>query len=387
MYRMAYGMMVCVVCLGQVPSDGLHFESFQKKQPIRLLKDARIEGRALRLNAAKMNQTGAAWAEEIQAVSEGFDCRFRFQLGSFADNDLGGADGFAFVIQTVGANVIAGRGAAGGFSLARGADNPKKAGIARSLAIFFDTWKNQEEEDESDNSIGVFTNGDGFWLPRRLGLNARLPIHLKDGKIHTARIVYRRPQLSVFLDDSSEAVLSAAIDIASVVGNAGKAYVGFTAATGSGFETHDILSWDFQPGAVSVSSSIRFEDQNCLPNRTLCTPAEARVEKVGEGIYRVQLPAHLEWGASLDHVGGIKIKNLTGTVCWNAKAAGNHACNGAEGDSGYARQVLVDPGMKAGTLTSQRRGGKVYFSVNAPKGEFAKNEGYFEFEVELIGNE
>ncbi len=347
---------------------------------LKLVKDARFNAGILRLTGPKTYNTGGAWAKESQPLSNGFETTFRFQLTEPADNIYGGADGFAFVLQTVGTDAVAGRGAAGGFSLGRGPNNPKKQAIPRSLAIFFDTFKNNEEEDLSGNSIGLFTNGDGYWLPRRLAINAEPGVNLKDRKVHEAKIIYQRPQLNVFVD--GELVLSAAVDVESVLGKQGKGFVGFTAATGEGYQNHDILSWSFRPEAAMVSSSIQFSDEACLPNRTLCTPEKGSVEALGQGRYKLRVPAHLQWGLSIDSASDVKIVNARGTACWNVEAKGNHSCNGPEGDPSQPTLNLLEPKAAAGSLVQQRRLGKVYFSVNGTKEVFEKNEGYFEFEVE-----
>jgi len=347
---------------------------------MKLVKDAQFAGDVLRLTGPKKYNTGAAWAREAQPLSNGFETTFRFQLTEPADNIYGGADGFAFVLQTEGPNAIAGRGAAGGFSLGRGSNNPKKKAIPRSLAIFFDTFKNEEEEDLSGNSIGIFTNGDGYWLPRRLAINATPGVNLKDQKAHEAKIVYQRPQLSVFVD--GKLVLESAVDVESVVGKGGRGFVGFTAATGEGFQNHDILTWNFISEAVSVSSSIQFSDNACLPNRTLCTPEQGSVEPLGQGRYKVRVPAHLQWGVAFDSASDLKIVNARGTVCWNSEARGTHSCNGPEGNRTQSKSELLEPKAAAGSLIQQRRLGKVYFSVNGTKVGFEKNEGFFEFEVE-----
>lgn len=368
---------------GQEGGGEIQLERMEKSRQLRLLKDARFAEGALRLTPPKKYQTGAAWATKAVAVSGGFETTFTFRLTEPARNEYGGADGFAFVIQTMGVDAIAGRGAAGGFSLGRGPNNPRKKGIPRSLAIFFDTFQNEEEEDVSGNSVGVFTNGDGVWLPRRLALNADLPVSLEDGEVHTVRIEYVRPRLSVFLDDIQEAVLKTDVDIASITGSDGDAYVGFTAATGEGYQYHDILSWKFRSGAALVSSSIQFDGEACLPDRTLCTPAKAEIKELGAGKYSVVLPAHLEWGASIASAGVPKFSRMGGTACWDREAKGNQACNGPEGNAKHATEGLLRPDAPAGALIWERRGERVFFSVNGKRGEFEKNEGYFDFEVTL----
>jgi hypothetical protein len=62
-----------------------------------------------------------------------------------------------------------------------------------------------------------------------------------------ARIVYTPGSLSVFLDDAPVPALMAAIELSKLIGS-DDAYVGFTAATGNGYENHDILSWSMSLG-------------------------------------------------------------------------------------------------------------------------------------------
>lgn len=348
---------------------------------LRLLKDARLSGNTLQLTPARKNQTGAAWLKRPMPVAFGFESRFRFRLSDFADNIYGGADGLAFVIQSMGTDAIAGRGAAGGFSLGRGANNPARKGIPRSLAIFIDTFKNEEEQETSGNSIGLFTNGDGVFPPRRLVLNAEPEIRFKDGATHEVKILYQPPLLQVFLDRNTEPALETSIDIVSITGNSGGAYVGFTAATGEGFQVHEILDWHFEVASAQVSSLIRFETDNCLPGRTLCTPPAAEVHQMDANRYLVTLPAHLEWGASVEHAGQFKVSKLEGTVCWDRLAK---ACNGPDGAADRGNSKLLRTTLQPGSLLSERRGSKVFFSVNGIPGSFTNNEGYFRFEVAFI---
>ena len=84
--------------------------------------------------------------------------------------------------------------------------------------------------------------------PRCLSYSQGLPVNLKYGNPHTARITYRPPLLSVYLDDFSEPVRSGSVDLSAIVGGDGSAWVGFTAATGGGYENHDVLSWKFSAG-------------------------------------------------------------------------------------------------------------------------------------------
>jgi hypothetical protein len=361
------------MCLAQTEPGSLKF-----------VKEARREGDVIRLTPPLKYKAGAAWAKSAVSVNVAFETRFRFRLTEAADNIYGGADGFAFVIQTLGPNALAGRGASGGFSVGRGPNNPSTKGIPRSLAIFFDTFKNEEEQDPSGNSIGLFLNGDGKWLPRRLAIEPGPPIRMKDGKEHLVRITYNRPELKVFLDEIAEPVLRSSIDIGSIVGGDGKAFIGFTAATGEGFQNHDIFDWQFRSELQQVESSVRFNDQQCLPDRTLCTPGQATVETLGARRYRLVVPANLEWPVSVESDGPVRIARASGTVCWNRQARQNDACNGPEGNPNLNRAGLLKESAVAGSLIQEVREGRTIFSINGRKRDFESNEGFFEIEVELL---
>lgn len=73
--------------------------------------------------------------------------------------------------------------------------------------------------------------------------------------MHTARILFRPPVLSVFLDDSAVPVLESVVDLSIVLDQQGRAWVGFTASTGGGYENHDILNCSFTGTEVSSSLS------------------------------------------------------------------------------------------------------------------------------------
>jgi len=286
-----------------------------------------------------------------------------------------GADGFAFVLQNNGPGALAGRGSAGGFAFGDGSRNRNSPGIPNSIAVFFDTFKNDDGRDPSDNYIAICTHGkirDMRWPPSRLGIARKLPLRLKDGRPHDVRIVFKPPVMSVYLDDPEQPVLTAAVDLSPVVSRDGAAYVGFTASTGGGFENHDILSWSLRPDVSSdmsvVTSKISFMLAPCLEGRNLCTPERAIVEQTGPDEYHVVLPAHLEWGASVPNPGGreIAISNATGMVCWDLEARGSEGCSGP-----------------AGAVINRNRGGRTQFSVKDRSGAFADNQGYFEFDVRL----
>lgn len=348
----------------------IRYANFAEAGGLKLVGAARARTGVLRLTPAVEFERGAAWRTERIRVREGFETAFRFRITK--GGGMGpGADGFAFVIQNNGPDAIAGRGAAGGFGFGDGRGDKTKLAIANSLAVFFDTFQNPE--DRSDNSISICTNGDKSemkWPPPTLAVNWNPKVKLKDGKEHEARIEFRPPLLTVYVDE--KLIVRAAVDLGRMVAADGTAYAGFTASTGAGYENHDILDWRFRPtvssDAFSVSSTISFAPFDCLPGKNLCTPAAAIVEETKPGEYHVILPAHLPWSAEIPNPGGapVEIRNARGTACWDpAGGACGSPATAAEG--------------KTGALVSRTVAGKTAFSLLDQ--DFGDNEGYYEFEV------
>ncbi|MBC7924448.1 MAG: hypothetical protein H7039_02220 [Bryobacteraceae bacterium] len=336
-----------------------------------LLGDAEVIEQTLRLTPAENNRSGAAWLRDKQSVRAGFETEFQFQLTD--QGGLGpGADGFAFVVQSIGDSAKGGWGASGGFGAGDGRGRGEGRGIPKSMAVFFDTHHNPEDKDPSDNYVVICNSGPKGklrWPPARLGLNDDLPVRLKDGQVHTARIVYDPPVLSVFLD-SDAAILKTVVDPALMSGPDGKAWVGFTASTGGGYENHDILSWSFRGTEVSsdlydVSSRISYALAECIEGKNLCTPVKAIVQQTGPNEFHVVLPAHLEWGAEIPNPTGreVVVKDARGTICLDLK--GEEPCTGPQGSA----------------LLMRTQKGRTSFSVNDRT--FGNNQGFFEFDVQL----
>jgi hypothetical protein len=375
---------------GQVLSFDI--QDFSKAAGLELAGNAAIAGTRLRLTRAVVSQAGAGWIREKQSVRNGFETSFQFQLTG--QGGLGrGADGFAFVIQNSGPDALAGRGSAGGFAVGDGKANPRTMGIPFSIAVFFDTFQNNENHDPSDNYISIVTSGRPkqlHWPPPRLAFTKHLRFNLKDRAVHEVHIVYKPPVLSVSVDNSERPELFSVIDSSIVVDREGSAWVGFTASTGAGFENHEILNWKFASGPRTdvnsgfVSSSISFLMASCLPDRSLCTPEKSTVD-ARDGVFHIVLPANGEWGASIPnpHRKAVEVKSAQGTVCWDLQGRGAEGCNGPEGNGQTAGSGFLMPEEKAGALIVMSKSGRTYFSVNDRKGAFGENEGYFEFEVAL----
>jgi hypothetical protein len=336
---------------------------------IRLVGGAEKLGERLRLTRSEMNQVGAAWLAEKHYVRGGFEANFEFQLTE--QGGLGGADGFALVLQNSGPGAIGNKGSAGGFGLGDRDKYPHTRGIPRSLAVFFDVFRN--EYDPSDNYIAICANGTirkMKWPPARMAMTKDLPVRMKDGRVHAVRISYRPPVMSVWMDGGDTPVLRAPVDLSSVLDERGQAFVGFTASTGAGFQNHDILNWTLTDSSslmTSVETSIQFLDRViCMEGRNLCTPKDAVVEDKGEGQYHVILPAHIAWAASVPNPAGRKAvtDNVQGNICRDLKSKGADGCSGSD----------------RGLINTKNERGRTWFSVeDAAPG----NEGFFEFDVAI----
>lgn len=329
-----------------------------------LAGSARLESSTLRLTPAQPNLAGAAWLPSRQPIANGFDTEFEFRLTD--PGGLGnGADGLAFVLQNSGPSALGGKGSGGGFALGEGVAGDST--IPQSIAVFFDTFRNPEIGDPSNNFVTICTAGTPEqlrWPPPRLASSKKLGVKLKDRKPHTARVEYQPPALTIYLDGKH--VLSTAVDLSSVLGPDGSAWIGFTASTGGGYENHDILSWSFLGRAVS--STISYLPSNCLPGRNLCTPAQPSIEQTGPGSYHIVLPGNFETPVSIPNPDSraVSILNARGSVCRDVSTLGAQAC------------------LLPSALTQRTSGDRTLFSIDTglPAGS-SQFEGYFEFDASL----
>jgi hypothetical protein len=319
-----------------------------------------------------------------------FETNFQFQFTHFCR--FGGADGLAFVMQSAGPDAIGGRGSAGGFGVASRMYRDH-SGIPWSFAIFFDTWKNSDEGDSSDNHIAIRSNGRSSamrWPADRLAFTPTLPVHLKDGRVHTARIVYERPVIQVYIDTFDSAVLATTLDLAPVADSEGKAWIGFTASTGWGCENHDVLRWSFQSEKVSsdttvVSSEVGYPMSACLPEHNLCTPEKSFIKRVGD-TYHLVLPGNAIWGVRIPNPMNARpvIMNAHGVVCWDLGHLGLSGCTGPSGKGGPAGAGFLFVTAPAGALVARTENGATSFSVNGRMdSDFKQNEGFYEFDVKI----
>jgi hypothetical protein len=194
----------------------------------------------LRLTPAVGGQVGSAWYNvQKPLVAGNFTTTFQFELSNGSGGSNGGSDGFSFGIQNSNPTFLGGGGGSLGYD-----------GLRNSVVVEFDTFQNSQLGDTSNSEIAVHTNGTG---PNSVNESYSLgnydtPTNLGgDGKVHTVQISYTPGTLSIYLDSLTAPVLKVSINLASTLNlDADRAWLGFTGATGGGWQNQDILNWSFQ---------------------------------------------------------------------------------------------------------------------------------------------
>lgn len=229
----------------------------------------------LRLTPPEVGRVGAAWyTAEKQYVTVAFETTFQFQLTENYD-DPGGSDGFTFVIQNAGPDEVRGSGG-----------NLAYRSLPNSLVIEFDTFLNANLADPSHSHISVHTRGPDYNSTDEafsLGTYDTYSdgVQLDDTQVHTARISYVPGNLTVALDDLGT-VLSVPVDLEETLDlDVGRAWVGFTAATGGGWQNHDILNWVFRP-LVDTTTAIGIDDVSQVESHAGTTDFVFTVSRLGD---------------------------------------------------------------------------------------------------------
>jgi hypothetical protein len=159
------------------------------------------------------------------------------------------ADGLTFTIQANSPAALGGAGGALGYQ-----------GIGHSVAVKFDVFNN---EGETDNSTGLFFNGDFPGVPHAPGevnvpLNANV-VNLRDQHRKRIDMSYDPATLTLGVTITDEqhdggptmVHQDYSVNIPAIIGT-DSAYVGYTGGTGGLFSLQDILGWVFPerpPGA------------------------------------------------------------------------------------------------------------------------------------------
>ncbi|MBM2816493.1 MAG: Por secretion system C-terminal sorting protein [Ignavibacteria bacterium] len=219
---------------------------------LKFVSKANQAGKAIRLTEATAMTQSAMWYGNLVNAGKGFETVFSFRMSQgFNATDDGsspGAEGIAFVIQNSSLTAL-------GFP----AGNMGFAGISNSVAIEFDTYNNKTDMNDPDgNHVAVFCNGtNGNYAFHNsqfcLGTSSNIPQMRADNTLYYAKIDYNMEpgKLRVWLDntgkfDGSPALTIDKFDLAKAINlDNGRAYIGFTSATGDSYQIHEIQSWKY----------------------------------------------------------------------------------------------------------------------------------------------
>jgi hypothetical protein len=211
------------------------FPSFDSTnvQALKLNGNAALNGAWLRLTPASASRCGAAWwLNRVYLGSDrSFSAFFTFRFSSPGGMN-GGADGLTFTVQPSSNSVLTQGGGLG------------YAGITPSFAVEFDTFQNADCGDIDNNHVGFDVNGS---MESTDSVTA--PWNLKNGSTYHCWIDYdgdtdlAEVRLSTTSTRPASALLSGEVNLDEIV--AQQSYVGFTAATGGGWEAHDLGSFYF----------------------------------------------------------------------------------------------------------------------------------------------
>jgi hypothetical protein len=252
-----------IFCIGSLPvfvigllffsvqcrAGGFAYNDFSAPSSLIFQRDAALVEARVRLTPAKRGQAGGVWFSTKQWVKDGFETSFQFQLtepGGF------GANGLAFVIQNNETPLLGSSGHGMGFRR-----------IQNSLVVKFDPYHFKDHHYVKYDEVAVLVNSSAHIYPPDAGaIGLTTNASYTDGQIHTVKIVYTAGNLEVFLDDLGNPLLTVPVNLAEVVAlDDGRAWVGFTAATGADFYNQDVISWSFH------------SSNDTLPNLAHTTPS------------------------------------------------------------------------------------------------------------------
>jgi hypothetical protein len=215
---------------------------------------ASLHDGAIRIVPAAPDQAGAVWLPGAFPVGHDFTTTFAFRLGEGANGWR--ADGLAFVL----AADPSGLGDASRYGGSMGFE-----GLARSVAVEFDTFDNGQEP--GDNHVAVSIDGVLANLAAgnpygTTGCDAAgTPFCLSNGNVWTATVAYdaEAGEMSVSVRDGVAAadhvIAGFSFDLKAAVGN--RYHMGISAGTGGGHMAHDLLSWSVEGGPGTPAATAR----------------------------------------------------------------------------------------------------------------------------------
>jgi hypothetical protein len=192
---------------------------------------------------------GGAWRDAKQTVKDGFETTFQIQI---TEKHASGADGLAFVIQNASKPALGQTGQGLGYG-----------GVTNQFVIHFDNyhWGDHPMAGGYDE-IAVLAAASPteplYNVAANIIASANRQVTYSDGAVHTLRIVYVPGNLQVFLDDLENPLMTVYVNLAKVMDlDNGRAWVGFTAASGADWQNHDLVSWAFASSTAAIQNGAR----------------------------------------------------------------------------------------------------------------------------------
>jgi hypothetical protein len=194
------------------------YPGFPSSTGLTLIGNATVSGGVLRLTSSNPNRVGAAWSSVQQAVGAGFSTTFTFRITSPSG---GGADGLALVIRTG----PPARSVATAAARYDPIPTASRSGTRRAGA-----WRDQNDPDATTSAPRPVSQQRDRGRIDRSVIGHPEPV----GRRHTTvRIDYTPGEMDVYIDDLTQPVVVAGGPAGDAGINGGRAWVGFTAATGS----------------------------------------------------------------------------------------------------------------------------------------------------------
>ena len=252
----------------------------------------------MRLTPPQGNAGGSMFNTQALALTNAysFSTRFTFNIGQNNVNQYGeiGADGIAFVMQTL-SNSVGGTGGGIGY-----------AGISPSVEVEFDTYSNGGTDPRLPGS-GALNGNDHIAIMQNGDPNNHLAsvitsptLELNGGQDITAFVDYdgstNQMQVRWSTDGlrPASAGLSYTLDLATLFGS-DPVYVGFSASTGADWSAQDIVNWTFNdnydPITTAPTDTIPAGSTSAAPEPATWATMLAGFAMIGAAMRRRKMPA------------------------------------------------------------------------------------------------
>ena len=203
------------------------------------------------LNPNLPNKSGSVWNINQIDLNQSFDYSFTVNLGCNNTSQWTGADGMVFALQSISTSIGS---AGGGMGL---------GGVSPSVGVYIDTYQNTAHGDPFNDHISINLNGN---FNHSSTNNVAGPYDLgeiEDCLDDDLRIIWNSTTNTLSVLYNSVLVLNYVGDIVNnVFGGNSMVYWGFTAATGSAYNTHQFCI-DI-PDIQIDTNSMTVIDEHCL---------------------------------------------------------------------------------------------------------------------------